>query len=110
MLGETMTAFELPAISAILDLQVDIYLTEGEASLPEYPPPQPRAYLRFDAVPSTSQYDAEGRLEDLQWHWEQHRPKKAQRMYVGINGGREVHIMERSIQLIFENKYKEHQS
>ena len=87
MLGETMTAFELPAISAILDLQVDIYLTEGEASLPEYPPPQPRAYLRFDAVPSTSQYDAEGRLEDLQWHWEQHRPKKAQRMYVGINGG-----------------------
>ena len=25
----------------------------------------------------------------------------------GINGGREVHLIERSIQIIFENKYKE---
>ena len=28
---------------------------------------------------------------------------------IGMNGGREAHIVERSMQIIFENKYKEKQ-
>jgi len=87
LLGETMTAFDLPTISALLYIQVSIHITEGETSLKEYAPPQPQAYIRFDAVPSDLQYDTKGRFDGLEWQWTQHRPKKAQRVYVKIKGG-----------------------
>lgn len=87
MFGETVTAFDLPTYSPLIQMQVNVQLSKGESDVSEYPPIHPEVYLRFDAVPSHELYDIRGNIDNLHWHWEQHRPKKAQQVFIRVTGG-----------------------